>query len=119
MRQVEPTKYPLARGQFDGESAQQIVRAHVLAHEQQFWQRPLAEGVFDAAIDTTMALYRPLSEVSYPDGSALRTGPPYVADHLAWYENLDDLPDELSWYYEHIEPGIAFWTAAGKSCWGD
>jgi len=94
-------------------------REHVLTWEQQFWQRPVSEGVYDANIDTTLAMYRPLGEVSYPDGSALRTGLPYVADHLAWYENLDDLPPELSWYYEHIEPGIAFWTAAGKSCWGN
>lgn len=94
-------------------------REHVLSWERQFWQRPLAAGVYDANIDTTLALYRPLSEVPYPDGSALRTGPPYVADHLAWYENLDDLTPELSWYYGHIEPGIAFWTAPGKSCWGN
>lgn len=94
-------------------------RDHVLSWESQFWQHPLAPGVYDANIDTTLALYRPLSEVPYPAGSALRTGAPYLADHLAWYENLDDLTPELSWYYEHIEPGIAFWTAAGKSCWGN
>jgi hypothetical protein len=94
-------------------------RDHVLSWEQQFWQQPLADGVYDAAIDTTLAMYRPLSKVPYPSGDALRTGPPYVADHLAWYEDLDDLTPELRWYYEHIEPGIAFWTAPGKSCWGN
>ena len=94
-------------------------RDHVLAWERQFWERQLAPGVFDAGIDTTLAMYRSLSEAPSPGIPALRTGPPYVADHLAWYENLDELTPELSYYYEHIEPGIAFWTAPGKSCWGN
>jgi hypothetical protein len=91
---------------------------HVLSWEHQFWQHPLADGVFDAAIDTTLAVYRGVLEPPADSGSALRTGPPYMADHLAWHENLDNLPPELAWYYAHMEAGIAYWTVPGKSRWG-
>lgn len=95
-------------------------RGHVLSWEQQFWRDRLADGVYAAAVDTTLALYRPLSEVpEFPLASAARTGFPYVADHLAWYEDLDNLPPELSYYYEHADPGIAYWATAGRSAWGD
>jgi len=95
-------------------------REAVLAWEQQFWQQRLAEGVFSAPVDTTLALYRPLSEVpAFQLESAMRSAPPYVADHLAWYEDLENLTPELRWYHEHADPGITYWTIAGRSVWGN
>lgn len=94
-------------------------RDHVLSWERQFWQRPLADGVYDADIDTTLALYRPLGEVPGFSQSAVRTGPPYVADHLAWYEDLERLASDLRYYHEHADPGISYWTVPGKSAWGN
>jgi hypothetical protein len=95
-------------------------RDHVLAWERQFWEHPLADGVYEAAVDTTLAMYRPLSEVpEFPLEWALRTGPPYVADHLAWYEDLYSLTTELRYYHEHADSGITYWTIEGRSAWGD
>ena len=94
-------------------------RAKVLEWEAQFWDKPLDGGLFDAVIDTTLALYRPLSEQSAFTLTAVRTPPPYWADHLAWYEDLEDLSPEMSHYHEHAEPGISWWTIPGRSAWGD
>jgi len=99
---------------------------HVLKWEQKFWESPL-EGftvdhrgaVYQAPVDTTLAMYRPLTEREFDITlSAMRTGYPYVADHLAWYEDYDELDEELRWYHEHAEPGISYWTVAGRSTWG-
>ena len=92
---------------------------HVLKWEQKFWDEPLDDGVYKAPIDTTLAMYRPLQERSFDITlNALRTGYPYVADHVAWYEDYDELDEELRWYHEHAEPGISYWTVAGRSTWG-
>lgn len=81
--------------------------------EAQFWRQPAGDGAYRAEIDTTLALYRPLGEVpGFTTQTALRTGPPYLARHLAWYENPDNLTPELAWYHEHAEPGISFWASA-------
>lgn len=94
-------------------------REQVLSWEAQFWDKPLDGGLFDAIIDTTLAMYRPLPESPSFSVEAVRTGPPYLADHLAWYEDLEDLSPELRHYHEHADPGISYWTLPGKSVWGN
>lgn len=97
---------------------------HVLKWEQKFWESPLPGAqvngakVYQAPIDTTLAMYRSVDAGFDISLSALRTGFPYVADHLAWYEDYSDLDEELRWYHEHAEPGISYWTVAGRSTWG-
>jgi hypothetical protein len=84
--------------------------------EQKFWQQEIGDGVFEAPVDTTMALYRP-GRGFLMDG--MRTGFPYVADHLAWHEDFGNLPAETAYYYDHAESGISHWAVRGKSAWGD
>jgi len=62
--------------------------------------------VFDAPLDTTFALYRPSPTFALP---ALRTGPPYVASHLPWYQNLEDLPDDEQYYMAHADTSGKAW----------
>lgn len=95
-------------------------RDHVLSWEAQFWEHDVGVGdytAYRAPIDTTLALYQPLSENTGFSIEGIRTGPPYLADHLAWYEDLDNLPPELQYYHEHAEPGISFWTLEDRSAW--
>lgn len=92
-------------------------RDQVTAWEAGFWASPAGDGAYWAAIDTTLALYRENS--GFTMNGALRTGPPYLASHLAWHENLDDPADEIRYYYEHTEPGIAHWTTRGHSNFGN
>lgn len=94
-------------------------RDQVIEWERQFWQHPVANGVYKAPVDTTLALHAPLADGEAHTFAALRTGAPYVADHLAWYEDHADLPDDLRHYHDHAEPEISFWTLAGRSAWGD
>lgn len=91
-------------------------RERVDGWEQQFWQNQLEPGVYNANIDTTLALHVPLMEQGAHSFTALRTGFPYVADHLAWYENLDQLTPEQRYYHEHAEPMISHWTV-GRCGW--
>lgn len=90
---------------------------HVLEWERQFWVNMTADGVCETVVDTTMAVYRPLTEQPSFAMSALRTGPPYLADHLAWHEDLHNLDPELAWYHEHAERGISYWTTPERSAW--
>jgi hypothetical protein len=93
-------------------------REHVITWEQQFWDHPTGiGGIYAAQIDTTLALYQPLAENTAFTIEGLRTGPPYVAEHLAWYEDLDNLSPELQYYHENTEPGISFWTLEDRSAW--
>lgn len=93
-------------------------RQQVIDWETRFWQYPWPDGTYPAGVDTTLAVYRADIMQFQLDG-ALRTGPPYVADHLAWHEDLDNLPDEIAYYYSHAEPGITHWAPSGRSNWGD
>jgi hypothetical protein len=93
-------------------------KRQVIEWETRWWEYPLGDGSYRAGVDTTMALYPEEASEFRLDG-ALRTGPPYTADHLAWHENFSRLPAEIRYYYDHAEPGIAHWAARGQSAWGD
>ena len=76
--------------------------------ESQFWKHEREPGVYEADIDTTFALYRRGQPVR---GSvALRTGFPYVARHLAWYEDPDDPTEEERYYRAHADQTINSWN---------
>ncbi len=89
-----PSSYPLA--------------GDVREWELRFWRDEVEPGVFRADIDTTFALYRPLDR-RHDESRALRTGPPYVARHLPWYLDADDLSAEDRYYREHADAMIANW----------
>ena len=94
-------------------------RQQVIDWEKQFQQNPLPSGDYRALIDTTLAMYQPLTEVGSFTMDSIRTGAPYLARHLAWYENPADMLPEVRYYYDHAEPGISFWTVGGASAWGN
>ncbi len=93
-------------------------KRQVLDWEGQYWQREIVPGLYDAGTDTTLAVCQPLGGGGHTIGGA-RTGPPYVANHLAWYENPEALPEDVAYYYSHTEPGITFWSIGSRSAWGD
>jgi hypothetical protein len=71
-------------------------REAVRAWEGQHWRWPVEKGAYLTAIDTTFALYRSNGQPRPAD--AIRTGPPYVAKHGPWYQDLDDLSEEAAFY---------------------
>lgn len=62
----------------------------------------LGEAVW-ADIDTTLAMYRGFE--AFTLGPALRMRPPFVARHLAWYEDTADPTPEQAFYRSRAEHG--------------
>lgn len=91
-------------------------RQEVLDWEAQFWKTRLGdEEVYHGDVDTTLAIHVPIQEMGTHSFSGVRTGFPYVDDHLAWYEKTGDLTEEQQYYHDHSEPNISFWTATGRA----
>jgi glycosyltransferase involved in cell wall biosynthesis len=81
--------------------------------ESQFWEHPVAPGVFAAPIDTTFALYPPRAEFSLDD-RALRLGYPYISEHTPWYAQEATLSDEERYYRTHTSKTFSNWSVRGK-----
>lgn len=67
-----------------------------MSWESVHWAQEIEPGLFDAPVDTTLAVYRVGG--SHGISPALRTGPPYVARHMTWYTNSTVLTDEDRFY---------------------
>lgn len=83
--------------------------------EAQFWTVEVEPAVYDAPIDTTFALHRPGTEFAGTQtlpssASSLRTGPPYVARHAAWYVDSRRPDDEERYYREHARGDVTHWN---------
>jgi hypothetical protein len=96
-------------------------KQRVVDIETPYWKNPVAT-VFDsvtlhqAPIDTTFAVYRPGSYCAWgsgvitrqPEGISgpcYRLGYPYVAKHLPWYYDYNNLPDDEKYYLMNLESG--------------
>ena len=84
-------------------------REKVISWESKFWKTKVSDGVFDADIDTTFALYKPFyHRKNKKFKTALRTDYPYVAIHGGWYIDVNNLSEEQAFYFE---------TANDSSSW--
>ncbi|TAE35276.1 MAG: glycosyltransferase family 2 protein [Runella slithyformis] len=72
-------------------------KQEIVAIESKYWQRKRSELAYDAPIDTTFALYRPGAKGDHR-AKGLRTVYPYVARHLPWYLDPQNLPEEEIYY---------------------
>ncbi|HEX2782116.1 MAG TPA: hypothetical protein VHN36_00925 [Ilumatobacteraceae bacterium] len=82
-------------------------KADVIAWETPFWEKEITPGLYSAPIDTTFALARVPRPATRP---SIRTGPPYVARHLPWYDNSAEPSEELIYYREHGDRALTHWT---------
>jgi hypothetical protein len=94
---------------------QYVHRDEVIAWESRFSTDELEPGVFAADVDTTFAMYRPGAH--YAIGPAIRTGAPYLARHLPWYENSSAPSAELEYYRLHADPLVSNWDRAQLPAW--
>ena len=83
----------------------------VIGWEKQFWEKEVKQGVYFSEIDTTFALHSPGTKSSGLSGyiKHYRTGFPYTARHLPWYEDSDNLPPDVEFYYKNAKNGINTW----------
>lgn len=82
-------------------------KADVIAWETPFWETEITPGLYSAPIDTTFSLARVARPSAMP---SLRTGAPYVARHLPWYENTAEPSEELLYYRQHSDRSLTHWT---------
>jgi hypothetical protein len=87
-------------------------RDHMRMCESDYWRRRYPEGdCWNAAIDTTMALYSagwtrwPLAE----QGGVphVRLDFPYVVQHKPWYSDSTNPTEEERYYRAHVAPGFS------------
>lgn len=83
----------------------------IIDWESQFWKYPLDDRYFNAAIDTTFALYK-TPAFSY---KGIRTNRPYTAIHVPWtYDHVRDLPADEQHYYRTQNEDTASHTHVKK-----
>lgn len=85
------------------------LKNEVIKWESQFWKNELKEGVYEAGVDTTFALYKPRT-YKYALNPSLRTGEPYTARHLPWYSKKDELTDEEVFYRLRADQSVNSWN---------
>lgn len=81
----------------------------VIEWETQFWKQEIEPGIYNAAVDTTLALYRPYTNGAVWVAPAFRTGEPYVAHHMPWYENSSAPGEENEYYAKNVRQGASHW----------
>lgn len=84
-------------------------KTEVITWESQNFKHLIAEGLYNASIDTTFALYRPNAGGDWKS-KAIRTGPPYSARHLPWYVDEHFLSEEELYYRKTRKQEISQWT---------
>ncbi len=80
----------------------------VIEWESQFWKHPLAKNVYEAGVDTTFALYKPYT-YQYIIHPSLRTGEPYTARHLPWYNDSTKPTKEDTFYRLRADQNVNTW----------
>lgn len=88
---------------------QYALRNHVIKWESQFWKHKLEEGIYEAGVDTTFAVYKPRT-YQYVLHPSIRTGEPYTARHLPWYSSENDLTDEEVFYRLRADHSVNSWN---------
>lgn len=84
---------------------QEVIRAESI-----YWKEQVEPQVYNAPVDTTFALYRPLAKGNAEECPAYRTGGVYIAKHLPWYECSDQLSEESEYYKQRIMKGTSVWS---------
>lgn len=79
----------------------------ILDWESKNWVHEVFPNLYRGNIDTTFCMYRPKGPIG--NQPALRTGFPYVAEHLPWYEDRDNLSGETQYYIKYAQPEWTHW----------
>jgi hypothetical protein len=98
--------------------AHYALRDDVIDWEGKFWDPSIEiePGIYVAGVDTTFALYRPL-ERRHELMRAARTGKPYVARHLPWYQDTANLGEEDRYYRVHADTTMSNWDRDQLPWW--
>jgi len=81
----------------------------ILEWETGNWKKILSENVYDAPVDTTLALYKPLAFGNAEECEAIRVGGKLTAQHLPWYIDPENLSEEDLYYKNHANSS-SYWA---------
>lgn len=81
-------------------------KKQVIAWEKKYFDKQIDNKLYLAQIDTTFALHRPFASLSLKGRlKMIRTGYPYTARHMPWYNDSANLSEEEVFYINHVEIG--------------
>lgn len=84
-------------------------KSDVQSIEGPYWNSPLMGEkmtLYKAPIDTTFAVYKPGSLAGWGSGEdCIRTGSPYLARHIPWYYDYNNLPEDEKYYILNLKDG--------------
>ncbi len=83
----------------------------VLEWESTHWQKQVENNVFDALVDTTFALYKPLAFGNAEMCKAYRVGGEYEFLHLPWYIDSNNLTEEEKFYRDNVSKTSSYWSS--------
>lgn len=81
-----------------------------IKNESVFWTKQLEKDVYDAMVDTTLALYKPLAFGNAEECSAIRVGGRLAAQHLTWYLDSKNLSEEELYYKGSIKQNTSVYS---------
>ena len=87
-----------------------VNKQEAIKNESVFWTKPLEKDVYDAMVDTTLALYKPLAFGNAEECDAIRVGGKLAAQHLTWYLDSDHLSEEELFYKGSIKQNTSVYS---------
>jgi len=85
-------------------------KQEAIKNESVFWENVLEENVYDAMVDTTLALYKPFAFGNAEECDAIRVGGKLAAQHLTWYLDSNNLPEEELFYKGSIKQNTSVYS---------
>lgn len=85
-------------------------KQEAIKNEKPFWEKQLEKDVYDAPVDTTLALYRPLAFGNAEECEAIRVGGQLAAQHLTWYQDSANLSEEELFYKNSIKKDTSVYS---------
>lgn len=79
-------------------------------NEKIYWNKLLSQDVFDAPVDTTLALYKPFAFGNAEECDAIRVAGNLSAHHLTWYLDSSNLPEEELFYKNSIKSSTSVYS---------
>ena len=83
----------------------------VLKWEKIHWDKQVEKDVYDAMVDTTFALYKPLAFGNAEMCKAFRVGGEYEFLHLPWYIDSNNLTEEEKYYRDNVSKTSSYWSS--------
>ena len=87
-----------------------INKQEAIKSESIYWTKQLEKDVYDAMVDTTLALYKPLAFGNAEECDAIRVGGKLAAQHLTWYLDSNHLSEEQLYYKSSIKQNTSVYS---------